>query len=154
VGTALSLIALAGSLALQRTDDVAEVRRLAGTIRDTAREALAELRGVISGLPQVPTTIRAIASGLAAAAGRAAGWGASIDVQVAQGETAVVAGEIGTAVVRIFHEAVHNALRHGRARAIPTSLAAIGGRLHLTVARPLRDRWRGRGGCRGGRSRR
>jgi signal transduction histidine kinase len=134
VGTTLSLLALYGTLAEAQSGDAAEARRLAGTIRDAARGALHELRGVLQALPQSPTTLDDLASGLALVARRAAEpAGAVLSVEVGSGGAEIVGGSLRTTIVRVFQEAVHNAIHHGRARGIRARLAAAAGRIELEI---------------------
>jgi signal transduction histidine kinase len=133
VGTTLSLVALYGTIAEDQSDN-AETRRLAQVIRDSARAALSELRGVLQALPQGPTTLEALAQGLALVAQRAAApTGALLTVQVKNGSSAVVEGGLRTTIVRVFQEAVHNALHHGRAGQIRALLGEQDGRIELVV---------------------
>jgi len=135
VGTALSLVALYGSLAENRADDPVEARRLGGSIRDAAREALTELRGVIHALPQSPTPLQEIATGLSMLARRSAEpAGVALTMEVKSGGGVVLGGILRTALVRVFQEAVHNAIHHGRPTEIRATLAAEGEHVHLTVA--------------------
>jgi len=135
VGTTLSLVALYGTLAESCSGDVVEARRLAATIRDAARSGLSDLRAVLQGLPQSPATIEELAAGMALVARRTAEpAGAMLDVEVVRGALTVVSGDLRTTLVRVFQEAVHNAVRHGRARHISARLAAGDGRVELEVA--------------------
>jgi signal transduction histidine kinase len=135
VGTTLSLVALYGTLAEDQSVEVGEARRLAATIRDAARTGLAELRGVLLALPQSPATLRELAVGMALFAQRTVEpAGATLSVDVGQGATAVVSGDLRSTLVRVFQEAVHNAVRHGQARHISVRLSATDGRIELEVA--------------------
>jgi signal transduction histidine kinase len=135
VGTTLSLVALYGTLAEDRSSDAAEARRLAATIRDAARAGLSELRALMHAMPRSPATIEELAAGMALAARRTAEpAGAVLNVEVARGATTVVSGDLRSTLVRVFQEAVHNAVRHGRARNISVRLAAGDGWVELEVA--------------------
>jgi signal transduction histidine kinase len=134
VGTTLSLVALYGALAEDQSHDAARVQRLAATIRDAARAGLSDLRGVLQALPQSPATVEELAHGMALAARRTVEpAGAVLDVAIKSGAATVVHGNVRSALVRVFQEAVHNALRHGRAGHIQAQLAAADGRLELEV---------------------
>jgi signal transduction histidine kinase len=133
VGTTLSLVALYGTIAQDQSEN-AEARRLAQVIRDSARAALAQLRGVLQALPQSPTTLEELAEGLELVAQRAAApTGAMLTVEVEAGSSAVVEGGLRTTIVRVFQEAVHNALHHGRAGQIRARLGEQDGRIELVV---------------------
>jgi signal transduction histidine kinase len=134
VGTALSLVALYGGLAEHRAEDPSEARRLGGSIRQAAREALNELRGVLNALPQSATKLDDLATGLALVARRAAEpAGAVMEIEVKQGGSTLLQGDLRVAVVRVFQEAVHNALHHGHASEIRASLAADDDQIELVV---------------------
>jgi signal transduction histidine kinase len=134
VGTGLSLVALYGTLAENRADDPGEARRLAGMIRDASRAALVELRGVLHALPQSPSPLQEIAAGLSRLARRSAEpAGVAVTMEVESGGSVVLGGVLRTALVRVFQEAVHNAIRHGRATEIRASLAAEGEQVQLSV---------------------
>jgi signal transduction histidine kinase len=135
VGTTLSLVALYGTLAEGRSGDPREARRLAATIRDAARAGLTELRALLLALPQSPATIAELAAAMAMLARRTAEpAGTLLNVEVARGGSAVVSGDLRSTLVRVFQEAVHNAVRHGRARRINVRIAAGDGRVELEVA--------------------
>jgi signal transduction histidine kinase len=115
VGTALSMVALYASLAEHRAEHPLEARRLAGTIRSSVRDALNELRGVLQALPQRPARLADLAASLAVVARRAAEpTGTSLAIEVPTGGDRVLDGQVRIGVVRIFHEAVHNAINHGQ----------------------------------------
>jgi signal transduction histidine kinase len=135
VGTTLSLVALYGRLAEDRSHDAAEARRLAASIRDAARSGLDELRGVLQALPQSPATIEELAGGMALVAQRTVEpAGAVVSVEVERGAATVVHGSLRSTLVRVFQEAVHNAVHHGRAGRIQARLAAGDGRIELEIA--------------------
>jgi signal transduction histidine kinase len=134
VGTTLSLVALYGSLAEDRSNDAAETRRLAATMRDAALAGLDELRGVLLALPQSPATLAELARGMALVAQRTAEpSGAELTIEVTSGGAEVLQGTIRSALLRIFQETVHNAVHHGRAVHIQAFLAASRSRVELEV---------------------
>jgi signal transduction histidine kinase len=135
VGTTLSLVALYGALAEGRSDDAAEARRLAATIRAAALSGLNELRGVLQALPQAPATIDELAEGMAFVAQRTVEpAGARFNIVVQNGGDTVVHGGLRSMLVRVFQEAVHNAVHHGRAARIDALLAAQDGRIRLEIS--------------------
>jgi signal transduction histidine kinase len=134
VGTALSLVGLYGSLAEHRADDAAESRRLAASIRSAASAALRELRGMIQSLPQDPAPVRELVAGLAVVARRTLEpAGVSLEVAIRPDADVIVGGKARTTLVRIFQEAVHNALFHGRPARIQVVFAVEGGRVEMVV---------------------
>ena len=129
VGTALSLVSLYSALVEQNRDSPDAIRNLVATIRDAARSGLDELRGVLHALPQKQAPLEELASGLSLLGSRAAGAaGAELFVEVTEGREQLVGGPLRVAVVRVFQEAVHNSLRHGKATRITARLAARAGR--------------------------
>jgi signal transduction histidine kinase len=115
VGTALSMVALYASLAEHRAENPLESRRLALTIRSSVREALNELRGLLQALPQRPARLADLATSLETVARRAAEpTGVELVIAVQEGGDLLLDGQVRIGVVRIFHEAVHNALHHGQ----------------------------------------
>lgn len=136
IGTSLSLVALYGSLAEHHAaSNPAETLRLAGTIRDVARGALVALRDVLQAIPQGPTPLGELAAGLEIIFRRAAEpVGTALRVEVVNGTEVIVQGSVRTAIVRVFQEAVHNAIQHGQSRNISALLAAGDDRVELMVS--------------------
>jgi signal transduction histidine kinase len=136
IGTSLSLVALYGSLAEHHAaSNPSETLRLAGTIRDVARGALDSLRDVLQAIPQSPTRLSELAAGLETIFRRAAEpVGTALRVEVVNGSDVIVQGSVRTTIVRVFQEAVHNAIQHGRSRNVSAWLAAAGDRVELMVS--------------------
>jgi signal transduction histidine kinase len=134
VGTALSLVSMYSVLVEQNVGTVDEARHLASTIRESARQGLDELRGVLQALPQAPATLDELASGLRLVGHRSAqALGARLDVRVSEGASVSVDGLTRSTVVRVFHESVHNALRHGSAREIRVDLRATADSVRMEI---------------------
>jgi signal transduction histidine kinase len=128
VGTALSLVSLYSALVEQDLHSPESARQLVATIRDAAKSGLDELRGVLHALPQKQAPLEELADGLALLGSRAAGAaGAELRVEVTEGRGQLVGGPQRVAVVRVFQEAIHNSLRHGKATRITARLAARAG---------------------------
>jgi signal transduction histidine kinase len=135
VGTTLSLVALYGALAEDRSSDAAEARRLASTIRGAALAGLDELRGVLHALPQSPARLAELAREMALLAKRTAEpAGAELALEVTSGAALVLHGELRSTLLRVFQEAVHNAVHHGRAEHIRACLSASATTIALEVA--------------------
>lgn len=135
VGTTLSLVALYGALAESESSDPLQARQLAGTIRAVARDALDELRSVILAIPQGPARLDDLTTALGMMVRRSAEpAGAKVEIRVEEGGAAIVGGTLRTTVVRVFQEAVHNALRHGKASSIQATFCVTGEQLSLRIA--------------------
>jgi signal transduction histidine kinase len=135
VGTALSMVALYASLAEHRAENPLEARRLAGTIRSSVRDALNELRGLLQALPQRPARLADLVASLATVARRAAEpAGVSMAIGVQEGGDLLLDGEVRIGVVRIFHEAVHNALHHGQPLTVQATFSASDEHLSMVVS--------------------
>jgi signal transduction histidine kinase len=103
-------------------------------MQEIARIGLHELRSFRDALPQSPTTLGDLAEGMLIIAGRTAGLaGAKLSLEIHDGADVVVSGESRTVLVRVFHEAVLNAVRHGAAKQIKASLEVTDRVLKLRV---------------------
>jgi signal transduction histidine kinase len=127
----LTLTAEAAATQLDR-DDLAAARAQIDRARTLAREALDELRSLILGL-RPPELDR---DGLAGALRKEVDMlervhGIGIDLHV-EGEV-TAAGDRCQAVLRIAHEAIHNALRHARADHVDVTLSGTNGSLVVSV---------------------
>jgi len=135
VGTALSLVALMGTLVENQAEDPDQARRLATSIRDAARTGLSELRAVLRALPRGEGTLDQLATGLhATSAPSVAAAGAILEVRVRGSGETPLDGTTQAALARMGQEAIHNALRHGRSRNIEVSLSADPERVEVVVA--------------------
>jgi signal transduction histidine kinase len=141
----VSLIALhAGGLQLRPDLPPPDVERTAGLIRETARQALEELRGVIGVLrddngpdraPQAPQpTLRDIARLVEDS--RSAGANVDLDIRVEQLDAAP--GALGRDAYRIVQEALTNVNKHARGTATAVSVTGSPGQgLTVTVSNNL-----------------
>jgi signal transduction histidine kinase len=135
VGTALSLVALYASLAEHHAENPLEARRLAGTIRSSVRDALNELRGLLQALPQRAARLQDLVASLSAVARRAAEpTGVNLLITVEQGGDLLLDGEARIGVVRVFQEAVHNALHHGQPLTVRVTFSASEGNVMMMVS--------------------
>jgi signal transduction histidine kinase len=123
VGSVLGLVGLYGDLVERHAHRPEELYPIARTLREATREGLDELRGVLDALAPDASDVRALASTLRRSGERvAAASGAAVSVSSAGDEDRALDGPERLAVVRIFQEAVNNALRHGHARSIDVRL--------------------------------
>jgi signal transduction histidine kinase len=89
---------------------------------------------MIQSLPQDPAPVRDLVAGLAIVARRTLEpAGVSLEVEVRPGGDAIVSGNTRTTLVRVFQEAVHNALSHGRPARIDVAFAIDRGRVEMVV---------------------
>jgi len=143
VGATLGLVALYGDLIERYAGDPEELRQLAGTLREATREGLGELRGVLDAMAPERADLATLAENLRRIAARAAAAsGASVEVRVqAEGDekdgqpATTLDGGLRLALVRVFQEALANALRHGQAKSVTASLELQDGqRLTLVIS--------------------
>jgi signal transduction histidine kinase len=135
VGSALSLFGLCGDLIQRHRGEPVEIDRIAVALRDSARDGLGDLRGVLDAMAPAAGDVESMGSNLRRAAARlAASSGASVELETAGGAGVGVDGAARVAVVRVFQEAASNALRHGRAQTVRAALRVEGNVLILTVA--------------------
>jgi signal transduction histidine kinase len=129
-----SLMLSAEAAGAQLDRDPRSARANVDRLRELAREALEELRSLILGLRPpaleldgLEETLRKEVSMLGRVHGR------DIDLEVDGDLAAGADHERDHAVLRIAHEALHNALRHAGAEHIVVRLAAEDGRLTVEV---------------------
>jgi signal transduction histidine kinase len=128
-----SLVLTAEAAATQLERDPVAARHQLDRLRELAREALDELRSLILGL-RPPDLER---DGLEGAVRKEVEMlrrvhGVEIEL-AAQGAIEGVAGEREVSVLRITHEALHNALRHARADHVSVRLNQAGGVIVVEV---------------------
>jgi signal transduction histidine kinase len=134
VGSQLAVVALYGEVIERHLDRPDELRAVAQTLRDTAQEGIDQLRGVLGALAPGDGTAGSLTRSLEALARRIPA-AAGIHVQVvAEGDAALVLeGRARLALVRVFQEALNNAVRHGRAARVEARLHVEAGAVSLTV---------------------
>src|SRR6202042_3664142 len=128
----LNLSADAAATLLDRDADAA--RAQLGRVRELAREALAELRSLILGLRPADLD----QDGLAGALGKEVAMlarvhGIDIELEVECTDRPIEDGERELEVLRIAHEALHNAVRHAAARHVVVHLDGRGPVLKVEV---------------------
>jgi signal transduction histidine kinase len=132
VGSALSLVGLYGDVVEEMADQPEELRRVGAILRESAREGLAELRGVLEAVAPESGTLAGLATGLSRIATRA--MGIEVQIEMVGDPDLTVPGRTRLAIVRTFQEALHNAVSHGRARHVSVVLhAEPSGQLSITV---------------------
>jgi len=129
-----SVMLTAEAAATQMDRDLVAARAQIERVRELAREALDELRALILGL-RPPELER---DGLEGALRKevemlGAVHGANVDLQV-DGDTNIETGDREAALLRIVHEALHNAVRHAHAEHVTVRVGATSGGLVVEVA--------------------
>lgn len=135
VGSALSLVGMYGDLVERHRHEPEELARIAATLREATHEGLGDLRGVLDAMAPVADDLDALAGNLDRIGGRVtSATGIEIVVSVTGDRTQAVAAGLSLGVVRLFQEAVHNAVRHGRPSVINARVAMERSRLTLEVS--------------------
>ncbi|GAA2602705.1 histidine kinase [Streptomyces axinellae] len=139
----LSLLSVhAGALEFNPGGEPAQVARAAGVVRQSAHEALEDLREIIGVLraPEVtegPQPVLADVEWLAAEARQA---GAQVTLQLSvEGGPEAVASTVGRTAYRVVQEGLTNARKHGRSSGAPVTVrvrGAPGAGLTVTVLNP------------------
>ena len=129
-----SVMLTAEAAATQMDRDLVAARAQIERVRELAREALDELRALILGL-RPPELER---DGLEGALRKevemlGAVHGANVDLQV-DGDTNIETGDREAALLRIVHEALHNAVRHAHAEHVTVRVGGTSGGLVVEVA--------------------
>jgi signal transduction histidine kinase len=135
VGSALGLVGLYGDLVERHARDPEQLLALATTLREATREGLGELRGVLDAMAPERGDLATLAENLRRVGARAAAAsGAEVEVTIEGSGEVSVDGPARLALVRVFQEAVANALRHGKARRVHARLGEVeGARVRLVV---------------------
>ncbi len=133
----LNLSADSAATLLQR-DPAAAAAQLA-RVRELSREALAELRSLIFGLRPADLASDGLEGALSkevAMLGRVHGIDVRLRADCPESPTGEGddAAQRATEVLRIAHEALHNAVRHAAAQHVTVQLHGRGSELHLEVA--------------------
>lgn len=135
VGSALGLVGLYGDLVERHAREPEQLLALAATLREATREGLGELRGVLDAMAPERGDLATFAENLRRVAVRAAAASeAEIEVALGDAGPAWIDGPARLALVRVFQEAVTNALRHRKARHVRARLSeAPGALVRLTI---------------------
>jgi len=139
VGHSLGVIAVQAGAerATLPGDAPASTRETLATIEQTTREALAEMRRLLSVMrgadgeaePRAPQPTLAHVDGILDAA-RLAGWSAELQVE---GDPAALSPGVDLAAYRIVQEAVTNAVRHSRGTHTEVTIRHLADQLQLEV---------------------
>ena len=126
----ISLLSLhAGALEFRGDAPPAEVSRAAGVIRDTAHEALEDLREVIGVLREdggdTPERPQPTLADLPALVGESRGAGMAVRLDVADPEAAPAS--VGRTAYRVVQEGLTNARKHARGAAVAVTVAGAPG---------------------------
>lgn len=135
VGASLGTVALYGDLVERYADQPDRLRRLASTLREAARSGTAELCAVLDSMDSSAGDVASLGEALAAIGSRFASAEdvVTVSVRVTDGAGSAVGAGVRMALSRVFQEAVHNAVRHGRAGHVAATLSAIGPTVALDV---------------------
>ncbi len=134
VGSALGVTALYAQLLEDHADDPAVLRNIASALRETARSGLGDLRGMLEALDPAASDVRSLAASLEWLGSRACeAIGATITVRCTRGCEASLPGGVRVALVRIFQEALANALRHGAAAQVRVDIQASLGSVRMRL---------------------
>ncbi|HEY3359797.1 MAG TPA: sensor histidine kinase [Polyangia bacterium] len=134
VGSALSLVGLYGDLVDQLAESPTELRRVSGTLREAAAEGLSELRGVLEAMAPRAGDLATLCHTLDTVGSRVTTLTqVPISVELRGPGDVAVPGPVRLAVVRVFQEALNNAVRHGAARRVDARLGHAEGHVTLEV---------------------
>jgi signal transduction histidine kinase len=134
VGSSLAIFGLSADLVERNAAEPDRLLRIAGDLREASREGLSELRGMLDSLAPETTSCAELGRALKRAARRiSAISGSSLELVVAGDEAASIDGAVRLAAMRIFQEAVNNALRHAAASSVQVRLSVEDRALCLSV---------------------
>jgi signal transduction histidine kinase len=133
VGSTLAMVALHADLVERHLDEPKVLLRIASAVREAAREGIGDLRGVMDALSPTTTEIESVAANLRRSGERAAEASEAEIVVTCTAGPMTLDGPVRVALVRTFQEAIHNAVRHGKARRIAAHMAGDAGEVSLEV---------------------
>jgi signal transduction histidine kinase len=134
VGSTLAMVALHADLVERHLEEPEELRRIASAVREAAREGIGDLRGVLDALSPLATESDSVAETLRRSGARAAAASETEIVVTCAGGPVSLDGPVRVAIVRIFQEAIHNAVRHGKAGRIAAHMASDAREVSLDVS--------------------
>lgn len=122
VGSSLGLLAAQADLIKNAAHDPERIQLIAATMRGLARDGIGDLRGVLESLAPIDASVGALCDGLQAVVNRVTSTTA-IDIALEGPADAMIDPPVRMALVRVFQEAIHNAVVHGHARKIHVRLS-------------------------------
>jgi signal transduction histidine kinase len=134
VGSSLAIFGLSADLVERNAAEPDRLRSIAGDLREASREGLSELRGMLDSLAPETTSFGELGRALKRAARRMSAMsGSRVELTVAGDDDASIDGAVRLATMRIFQEAVNNALRHAAALVVEARLSVEQQVLSLSV---------------------
>lgn len=132
IGSTLALVGTYCTLIEQNADRPEALRHLCGRLREASRDGIDELRGLLEAVTPNRPTLGGLVASLERLLKRLPdSTVASLRVDA---RTDTVLGDLArTSLIRVFQEAITNALRHGRARQIETCITVEDERIVLSV---------------------
>lgn len=135
VGSVLGVVGLYGDLVERNCDRPDELRAIAAMMREATKEGLTDLRSVIGALAPASTDVSGVARALRPIARRVSeASGVDVSLAVAGPGDLAIDGPARLTLVRVFQEALNNAIKHGRPSHVRVELKADRERISLEVS--------------------
>jgi len=122
IGSSLSLVGLYGDLIERNAGKPEELKRIAGTLREAARDGLGEMRGLLDALAPTSSDVAGLETSLRRLGDRAVATGVDVQLSVDGPVNTVLDGPQRLTLLRAFQESLNNAIRHGGAHTITSRL--------------------------------
>lgn len=135
VGSSLAVVGLYGDLIERHAEQPDQLRAIAGMVREAADEGAVELAALMGAIMPASADVDGVVATLIENGRRAArSSGATIDVRVLRGGSALLDGTTRLALVRVFQESLHNALEHGAGKHVNVTVAADDDRVSIEIS--------------------